>query len=91
MTVRGHRARPTLGLVHSPLVGPSSLAPLAAALREAGWVVCMPSLEGVFDSSTADRETVVTCIVGSLRSVHGPLVLVGHRAAARCCRLWRST
>lgn len=81
MTAMAHDLRPTVGLVHSPLVGPSSLAPLAAALRRAGWPVCMPSLEGIFDDAGTDRARVIARCARSLASVSGPLVLVGHGGA----------
>lgn len=75
------RAAPTIALLHSPLVGASSLAPLAAVLRERGHRVELPSLEGVFDDDDTGRADVVDRFVARLADVAAPVVLVAHSGA----------
>jgi hypothetical protein len=63
-------------LVHSPLVGPSSLAPTAEALQRRGCVVYTPCIVG---SDTPWREAPAA-VRAALPVLSGP-VLVGHSAA----------
>lgn len=72
---------PTLALLHSPLVGASTMAPLGEVLRARGHRVEVPSLEGVFDVEDPGRADVVDRFVARLSHVAGPVVMVAHSAA----------
>lgn len=65
-------------LIHSPLVGPASLAPVAERLEEAGCVAILPDLTGV---SEAGRPTWM--IDAAVAAVGGRVVdvVVGHSGA----------
>lgn len=63
-------------LVHSPLVGPTSLAPTAEALERRGYRAYTPCIVG---SETPWREAPAT-VRAALPELSGP-VLVGHSAA----------
>jgi|SRR5690606_15805483 len=63
-------------LVHSPLVGPSSLAPTAEALERRGFRTYTPCIDG---SDVAWREAPAA-VLAALPELSGPL-LVGHSAA----------
>lgn len=63
-------------LVHSPLVGPSSLAPAAEALERRGFRTYTPCIEG---SDVAWRDAP-SAVLAALPELSGPL-LVGHSAA----------
>ena len=43
---RGYKVAVPMVLLHSPLVGPATMAPLAAELRTRGWVVDVPTCAG---------------------------------------------
>jgi alpha/beta hydrolase family protein len=64
-------------LVHSPLVGPATLAPLAQALRRRGRHAVAPSLLG---PATADWRQTVERLAAALDASR-PIVLVAHSGA----------
>lgn len=70
----------SLLLVHSPLVGPSSLGRLAAAARTAGHEVALPDLTSV---ATVERPQAVyvQLAAGAAATMTGPITVVGHSGA----------
>lgn len=73
-------AAPTLLLVHSPLVGPSSWRPLADVARDRGIDAVRPDLTGVAEAVSPQWQHLVDVAV---RSAVGPsgVVVVGHSGA----------
>ena len=57
-------------LVHSPLVGPSTMAPLAAMLRTRGWATVVPDLRSAvsaparFGRAVAEAADSADVVVG---------------------------
>jgi hypothetical protein len=74
-------------LVHSPLVGPSTMAPLAAALEATGWTTTVPDLRDALDSPAryalraAERSHSVDVVIGH-SGAGTVLPAVADRAAA---------
>ena len=61
-------------VMHSPLVGPSSVRPLAASLRERGWSTIVPDLSGAIESPASFAAAAVDGV--------GPVeVIIGHSGA----------
>ena len=75
-------AAPVLVLLHSPLVGPATLAPLASALRKLGHVVTVPRMhEAGFEGTPAWASWVDSAFEQVAALWAGPIVLVGHSGA----------
>jgi len=71
-------------LLHSPLVGPLTLSPLAAALNRLGHSAVVPDLGGAVSPSglsTSDLTAVVTQSVSDLGQP-GPLIVAAHSGAS---------
>lgn len=69
-------------LVHSPIVGPDTWEPVAAALREAGHAVAVPELRD--ETRPYWGAHVASAVAGVIRGgVTGPVVLVAHSGAGR--------
>jgi pimeloyl-ACP methyl ester carboxylesterase len=75
-------SRPSLLLVHSPVVGPSTWVRLAQAARSRGATVAVPDLTGVVPE-TPDLlwPAFVETAVRSTGNLRGPIDVVGHSAA----------
>lgn len=65
-------------LIHSPLVGPASLAPLAAHLRRRGHRVELPSLLPFVGSTLPFWPSVLPAIAAACANLGTDIVLVGH-------------
>jgi hypothetical protein len=61
-------------LVHSPLVGPATLEPLAAALEAAGWSAIVADLRPAIDAPASFRRAAAT-------AARGADVVIGHSGA----------
>ncbi len=70
----------TMLLVHSPLVGPMTFEPTAAALRRRGQRVVVPSLAGIADGDPPYYRRLARAAVHE-PAIDGPVVLVGHSGA----------
>jgi hypothetical protein len=70
-------------LVHSPSVGPSTWAPVAARLRAMGAAVVVPSLLGVADAEPPFWPRVAELVCGAAGELAAgqPVVLVAHSNA----------
>ncbi len=68
-------------LVHSPLVGPSTWAPVAAAAGSRGAVVHVPDLTAVTGSAPPFWEVLVQWAVDAVVDPDGRVVVVGHSGA----------
>ncbi|HEX3722843.1 MAG TPA: alpha/beta fold hydrolase [Nitrolancea sp.] len=70
-------------LIHSPLVGPASWAPVASELRRRGRNVVVPKLRDDDESAASYWQQEVDSVVSDLdlTTGDGPLVLVGHSGA----------
>lgn len=76
------RGRPTLVLVHSPLVGPSSWRPAAGELRARGHATIVPSATGVFEGAAPYYPRLATAIANEIDHRGARLVvLVGNSGA----------
>lgn len=77
------RGRPTLVLVHSPLVGPSSWQPVAGELRARGHATIVPSATGVFEGAAPYYPRLATAIANEIDRHDDArrIVLVGHSGA----------
>ena len=75
-------AKPTVILVHSPFLGPTSLRPLAEAIAAGGWPTMLPDLR-----VTVAAPPVHARMIGGFADavgdagLAGPAVLVGHSGA----------
>ena len=74
-------SQPAIAVLHSPLVGPISVEPLADALAARGWQVELPTLVGVLDAEDAGRADVIDRFVTRLGHIEQPLVLLAHSGA----------
>jgi pimeloyl-ACP methyl ester carboxylesterase len=74
---------PLFVLVHSPLVGPTTWAPVAAALRERGWEVAVPELHDVIYSAQFYWAQHAEAVGSGLMRVAPtrPVILAGHSGA----------
>ena len=70
----------TFVLIHSPLVGPLTWAPVAESLRRRGHPACIPALTSRLDGPRPYWQQHISQVIDSLRDVPArtPLVLVGH-------------
>lgn len=70
-------------LLHSPLLGPRSLSPLAEALNEAGHEADVPDLRTSVLTSGSDHSLVRSAAVDALSTVRtrGPLIICAHSGA----------
>ncbi len=75
------RNRPTLVLIHSPLVGPLTWQSTANILRAAGWRVQVPSLAGVTDGGPPYYVRLAARVADAVAGEAGRLVLVAHSGA----------
>ncbi|MDQ3504261.1 MAG: hypothetical protein M3446_00955 [Actinomycetota bacterium] len=71
-------------LLHSPLVGPRTLAPLADALRRLGHGAAVPDLRASVLASGSDQSTLRSAGVQAISSMrpHGPLIVSAHSGAS---------
>lgn len=71
-------------LLHSPLVGPRTLAPLADALRRLGHGAAVPDLRASVLASGSDQSTLRSAAVQAISSMrpHGPLIVSAHSGAS---------
>ena len=75
-------ARPALVLLHSPLVGPATMEPLAEALRRRGRTVVVPRMHEAGFSATPRWMSWVAAATEQIKDVGaGSVVLVGHSGA----------
>lgn len=65
-------------LVHSPLVGPTTLVPLARELRRHGWTVAVPDLRGALREPPPQWHAIVEL---ATRGQGRPDLVVGHSGA----------
>jgi pimeloyl-ACP methyl ester carboxylesterase len=74
---------PTIVLVHSPLVGPYSWAPVAEVLRRRGHQVLVPDLRPGTEQGPPYFERHATLVAQAVRALgsRGPVVLVVHSGA----------
>ncbi|KPC91628.1 hypothetical protein ADL27_29080 [Streptomyces sp. NRRL F-6602] len=77
------RERPTPVLMHSPLVGPSSWRPVAAALRARGYATVVPSLSPVLGSRDGWYPRMAAAVAHEVarHGGAGRTVLVAHSGA----------
>jgi pimeloyl-ACP methyl ester carboxylesterase len=68
-------------LIHSPLVGPGTWAPVTRELETRGYHVIVPSLLGVADAPAPQWRHCVEAGRGATQDTEAPLVLVGHSGA----------
>lgn len=70
-------------LVPSPLVGPATWAPVAAALREHGYTAVVPSLANREDDPrpTWQQHAEAVALALAEADTHTPLILAGHSGA----------
>ena len=61
-------------IIHSPLVGPSTVAPLAAALEALGWTTMVPDLRSAIQSPTQFSQRAA-------RAADATDVVIGHSGA----------
>jgi pimeloyl-ACP methyl ester carboxylesterase len=73
--------RPTLVLVHSPLVGPATWAGVAGILGARGYQVGVPDLRPTVGAGPPYCSRQVEVIAAAARPASGPVVLVGHSGA----------
>lgn len=78
-------AGPTMLLVHSPLVGPSSWRPFAETARERGYDVLRPDLTGVADAPSPQWRHFVDVAESSALG-HDDVIIVGHSGAGAMLR-----
>lgn len=71
--------RPTIVLVHSPLVGPSTWTGSAGPLRDKGFGVVVPALAAVVDGEPPFYPRIAETVAGQVEN--RPVVLVGHSGA----------
>ena len=74
---------PTLVLVHSPLVGPSTWQPVAADLNARGYPVVVPTLTAMADASPPYYRWLADAARDAIGPVdrHDRVILVGHSGA----------
>ncbi len=68
-------------LVHSPLVGPSTWAPVAHALERRGRQAVVVSLFGPDGTQPSDWRPCVEAVRDAVQTLSGPIALVGHSGA----------
>jgi pimeloyl-ACP methyl ester carboxylesterase len=69
---------PVFVLVHSPLVGPGSWAPVAVELAMRGRKAVLPSLLGPGGAAPGDWRECVEAVRVGVAALFGPVVLVSH-------------
>jgi hypothetical protein len=65
-------------LIHSPLVGPTTIAPLGAELRRRGWSVTAPDLRGALHAPRPQWRAIVELAISDRWR---PDVIIGHSGA----------
>ncbi|WP_426502118.1 alpha/beta hydrolase [Dactylosporangium sp. McL0621] len=68
-------------LVHSPLLGPRSWAPVAARLRDAGAAVAVPPLVHIADDGPPFAPRVAAAVAAAGLPPGGPVAVVAHSSA----------
>lgn len=68
-------------LVHSPLVGPGTMAPLAASLRERSFDLIVPDLTAVAQAPPPRWEWFSNAVLDAARGVASQIVVAGHSGA----------
>jgi pimeloyl-ACP methyl ester carboxylesterase len=76
--VTASRSAPTFVLVHSPLVGPSTLLPVARELKRRRRHVAVPSLLDTAAAPPPQWQRCVEVLHAATSGLSRPLVLVGH-------------
>lgn len=72
---------PSVLLVHSPLLGPSSWAAVAAIATDRGRETALPDLTGVADARPPMWEVLVAMAAAAGASLAPPIVVTGHSGA----------
>ena len=72
---------PAFVLIHSPLVGPTTWAPVADELQTRGRLAVVPSLLGITGAPAPHWRHAPEAVRSATTGIHGPLVLVGHSGA----------
>jgi pimeloyl-ACP methyl ester carboxylesterase len=76
------RARkPVFVLIHSPLLGPTTWAPVARELKVRGRQAIVPSLLGLAQAPSPQWQHVPESVRAATANVSDPIVLVGHSGA----------
>lgn len=65
-------------LVHSPLVGPNTWAPVARELERRGHQAVVPSLLGPAGAPPCDWQHIIAAVRDAVRTLSDAIVLVGH-------------
>jgi pimeloyl-ACP methyl ester carboxylesterase len=71
-------AAPVFVLIHSPLVGPSTWAPVARELERRGRQVVVPSLLGAATAPPPQWRYCIDAVRAATSTLSNPIVLVGH-------------
>lgn len=74
----------SLLLLHSPLVGPQTLSPLADALTELGHGAVVPDLRTSVQASGSDQSLLRSAAIKAISTMrrHGPLIICAHSGAS---------
>jgi pimeloyl-ACP methyl ester carboxylesterase len=76
--VRGNRLSAVFVLIHSPLVGPRTWAPVARELERRGRHVVLPSLLGAATAPPPQWRYCIDAARAATSTLPEPIVLVGH-------------
>lgn len=68
-------------LIHSPLVGPATWAPVAEQLAAAGHRTLVPSLAGLAAAPPPRWQFAIDRVLGAMDAAAAPWLLVGHSGA----------
>jgi hypothetical protein len=72
---------PTLLLVHSPVVGPTTWAPVADALQSNGFRCELPDMTAMAGAGPPYHSKFAAVAAAAVKEAAGPVVLVGHSGA----------
>ena len=82
MTVsEARRSQPVFVLIHSPLLGPKTWAPVARGLGSRGRLAIVPSLLGLARAPSPQWRHIPQSVRAATAHVSDPIVLVGHSGA----------
>ncbi|MEM9713592.1 MAG: alpha/beta hydrolase [Actinomycetota bacterium] len=68
-------------LVHSPLVGPTTMTPLASSLRERSFAVAVPDLTAVAQAPPPRSEWTREAVAHAAEGISSKIIVVGHSGA----------